>query len=96
MTELFADGIRSIAVANGIVRVELVQLKRGQDATQAQLEPQVSGSLIFPVSSLKDFTLQVAKTLERLEQRNKERAKAADDTIEENAGSDMDRALEHL
>lgn len=94
MTELFADGIRSIAVANGVVRVELVQLKRGESG--AQLEPQASGSLILPVSALKDFTLQFAKTLEKLEQRNKEKSKSSSDTIEENASGDMDHALEQL
>ena len=93
MTELFADGIRSIAVANGVVRVELVQLRRGQDA--AQLEPQASGSLILPAKALKDFTIQFAKTLEKLEQRNKEKEPASD-VIDESAGGDMDHALEQL
>lgn len=92
MTEVFADGIRSIAVANGVVRVELVQLKRGSGEAK-QLQPEVTGSLILPVGALKDFTLQFARTLERLEQRNRDRAKA-EDSIEE--GGDMDQALEQL
>ncbi len=30
MNDIFADGIRSIAVANGVARIELLQLRRGQ------------------------------------------------------------------
>ena len=34
MNDFFVDGIRSIAVANGVVRIELLQLRRGESQTK--------------------------------------------------------------
>ena len=64
MNDIFVDGIRSIAVANGVARIELLQLKRGQ--SKSKLEPEVVGVLMLPVASLKDFSTQLASTLQKL------------------------------
>lgn len=97
MTDIFADGIQSIAVSNGILRIELAQLKRGKSKTK--LEPQPVGSLIIPVTALKDFTLQLANTLQQIQssvkeaeekgKKKKKGGKAKDD-------DDLDKALENL
>ena len=47
MNDIFADGIRSIAVANGVARIELSQLRRGQSPTK--LEPEATAVLLLPV-----------------------------------------------
>ena len=62
MNDFFVDGIRSIAVANGVVRIELLQLRRGQ--SQTKLDPEVTAVLLLPVAALKDFSTQLAGTLE--------------------------------
>ncbi len=66
MTEIFADGIRSIAVTNGVLRIELMQLRHNRE--QKGLEPQSAGTLMMPVPLLKDFTFQLVKTLEKLKE----------------------------
>ncbi|MEE8189257.1 MAG: hypothetical protein V3T80_08630 [Kiloniellales bacterium] len=80
MNDIFVDGIRSIAVANGVTRVELLQLKRGKSKTK--LEPEVVATLMIPVATLKDFTLQLANTLQKLNASAKGQAAAlADDEV---------------
>ena len=87
MNDIFVDGIRSIAVANGVTRVELLQLKRGKSKTK--LEPEVVATLLIPVATLKDFTLQLANTLKKLNASAKGKSAALHD--DEVAG-----ALENL
>lgn len=78
MSDIFVDGIRSIAVANGVTRIELLQLKRGKSKTK--LEPEVVATLMIPVAALKDFTSQLANTLQKInEGAKKGRAKGGDD-----------------
>lgn len=78
MSDIFVDGIRSIAVANGVTRIELLQLKRGKSKTK--LEPEVVATLMIPVAALKDFTSQLANTLQKInESAKKGRAKGGDD-----------------
>jgi hypothetical protein len=80
MNDIFVDGIRSIAVANGVTRVELLQLKRGKSKTK--LEPEVVATLMIPVATLKDFTLQLANTLQKLNASAKGQSAAlADDEV---------------
>ena len=64
MTEIFADGIRSIAVTNGVLRIELMQMKHNRE--KKTLEPQTSGCLLMPVHTLKDLTAQLNNTLEKV------------------------------
>ncbi len=89
MIDIFVDGIRSIAVANGVTRVELLQLKRGK--SQTKLEPEVVATLMIPVAALKDFTAQLATTLHKIND-DAQQARATGAT----GGDDVANALENL
>lgn len=65
MPDIFTDGIRSIAVANGVVRLELVQHRRTGSPTE-QLTPEPVGTLLMPAASLKDFSQRLVDALERI------------------------------
>lgn len=84
MSDIFVDGIRSIAVANGVTRIELLQLRRGK--SKSNLEPTVVATLMIPVASLKDFTGQLANTLQKLSAGAKPKA----------GGGGTEAALENL
>ena len=87
MNDIFVDGIRSIAVANGVVRIELLQLRRGQ--SQSKLDSEVTALLLLPVAALKDFSSQLTDTLEKLDQAVKAQSTDA-------RGAAVDSALENL
>ncbi|WP_299623041.1 hypothetical protein [Pelagibius sp.] len=90
MTDIFADGTGSIVVSNGVVRIELVQLRRRNQ--KAELEAHTTGNLLMPVGSLKQLTLQLAKALEQIQARANEK-----DRVEGPAkGDDLDEALSNL
>ncbi len=90
MTDIFADGTGSIVVSNGVVRIELVQLRRKDQ--KAELEAHATGNLLMPVGSLKQLTLQLAKALEQIQARANEK-----DRVEGPAkGDDLDEALSNL
>ncbi len=89
MSDIFVDGIRSIAVANGVTRVELLQLKRGKSKTK--LQPEVVATLMIPVAALKDFTAQLNTTLRKINEGAKQ-ARARD----AKGGDDVASALENL
>ncbi|GAB4367111.1 MAG: hypothetical protein Kow00114_25550 [Kiloniellaceae bacterium] len=91
MTEIFADGTGSIVVSNGVVRIELVQLRRKDG--KAELTSQSAGTLLMPVGSLKSLTLQLAKALEQLQDRQAERDRLAS---EGKKGDELDEALSNL
>lgn len=91
MTEIFADGTGSIVVSNGVVRIELVQLRRKDG--KAELSAQSAGTLLMPVGSLKNLTLQLAKALEQLQERNAEKDRLES---EQKKGDEMDDALSNL
>lgn len=81
MNDIFADGIRSIAVANGVARIELLQLKRGRG--QNKMEPEVVGVLMLPVASLRDFSAQLTSTLQKLNEAAKaRRTEASTEAVE--------------
>ena len=88
MTEVFADGAGSIIVSNGVVRIELVQLSRKDG--KAELSPKNTGTLLMPVGSLKNLTIQLAKALEQLQERQAERDKL------DKRGDELDDALSNL
>ncbi len=83
MNDIFVDGIRSIAVANGVARIELLQLRRGQ--SQTKLDPEVTAVLLLPVAALKDFSTQLAGTLEKLNRAVKARSAEAGSAAVESA-----------
>jgi hypothetical protein len=87
MNEIFVDGIRSIAVANGVVRIELLQLRRGE--SQSKLDSEVTALMLLPVAALKDFSTQLGGTLEKLDQAVKTRSADA-------GGAAVESALENL
>ena len=91
MAEIFADGTGSIVVSNGVVRIELVQLRRKGNKTE--LSAQNAGTLLMPVGSLKNLTVQLAKALEQLQQRSTEK-----DRLESESKKDdeLDEALSNL
>ncbi len=91
MTEIFADGVGSIVVSNGVVRIELVQLRRKGGKTE--LSAQQAGSLLMPVGSLKNLTLQLAKALEQLQERSAEKDRLESETKK---GDELDEALSNL
>ncbi|MGD1877505.1 MAG: hypothetical protein ACFB13_08395 [Kiloniellaceae bacterium] len=91
MTEIFADGTGSIIVSNGVVRIELVQLRRKDG--KAELSSHSAGTLLLPVGSLKGLTLQLAKALEQLQDRQAEKDRL---DIEGKKGDELDDALSNL
>ena len=91
MTEIFADGTGSIIVSNGVVRIELVQLKR--KGGKAELSSQSAGTLLMPVGSLKSLTLQLAKALEQLQERQADKDRL---DSEAKKGDELDEALSSL
>ncbi len=91
MTEIFADGTGSIIVSNGVVRIELVQLRR--KSGKAELSPQSTGTLLLPVGSLKNLTIQLAKALEQLQERQAEKDQLEQETKK---GDELDDALSNL
>jgi len=91
MTEIFADGTGSIIVSNGVVRIELVQLRRKDG--KAELSSQPAGTLLMPVGSLKSLTLQLAKALEQLQERQTEKDRLES---EDKKGDELDEALTNL
>lgn len=91
MTEIFADGTGSIIVSNGVVRIELVQLRRKDG--KPELSPQSAGTLLMPVGSLKNLTLQLAKALEQLKERQADKDRLEN---EAKAGDELDDALTNL
>jgi len=91
MTEIFADGTGSIIVSNGVVRIELMQLRRKNE--KAELSSQTAGTLLMPVGSLKNLTLQLAKALEQLQERQSEKARHDNETKK---GDELDDALSNL
>lgn len=91
MTEIFADGTGSIIVSNGVVRIELMQLRRKGD--KPELSSQSVGTLLMPAGSLKNLTLQLAKALEQLQERQAEKDRHDNETRK---GDELDDALSNL
>jgi hypothetical protein len=65
MTNIFADAIRSFTVANGVARLELVQLGRASEG-DSKLVPHPVTTLVIPVASLTEFSRQLANALQKL------------------------------
>jgi hypothetical protein len=91
MTEIFADGTGSIIVSNGVVRIELVRLQR--KGSKAELSSQSTGTLLMPVGALKGLTLQLAKALEQLQERQADKDRL-DNEVKK--GDELDEALSQL
>jgi hypothetical protein len=59
MSNLFCDGIRSVSLRSGVIRVELSQ-------TAADGEPQAAGQLLIPEDQAKSFLATLTKRVEEL------------------------------
>jgi hypothetical protein len=74
-----------------VVRIELVQLRRKDG--KSELSAQEAGTLLMPVGSLKNLTLQLAKALEQLQQRSNEKDRLDSETKKDD---ELDEALSNL
>lgn len=92
MTEIFADGVNSIAISNGVARLELVQLRRNT-VGEAKLVPQPVGTLFLPVAGLQQMVQQLGETARRIQEQQAGRAKVAAAESESEAA---DEALTNL
>ncbi len=92
MTEIFADGVNSIAISNGVARLELVQLRRNT-VGESKLVPQPVGTLFLPVAGLQQMIEQLSETSRRIQEQQAGRAKAAAAESESEAA---DEALTNL
>jgi hypothetical protein len=77
MTEIFADGVNSIAISNGVARLELVQLRRST-VGEAKLVPQSVGTLFLPVAGLQQMLQQLNETVRRIQEQQAEQDKGAE------------------
>lgn len=78
MTDLFADAVGTVSITNGVLRVELVQLRPTQAGDK--LAPHSAGVLHMPAGSLKNVTMRLAGLLEKSEEKRKTgETKASDD-----------------
>ena len=89
MNDIFVDGVRAVAVANGVARIELLQLKRGTDV--AKLEPQVVATLLIPVGGMRELAAHLTTSIERIEASQK--SDSADPT---NKTGEVESALQNL
>ncbi len=67
MTEIFADGISSIAISNGVARIELVQMRK-TTVGEARLVPETTATLLVPVNGLQQMTQQLAQSIKQLQE----------------------------
>jgi hypothetical protein len=81
MTEIFADGISSIAISNGVARVELVQMRKAT-VGEARLVPETTATLLVPINGLRQMTQQLAQSLKQLQEHTAQRAEGAADDID--------------
>ena len=92
MTEIFADGVNSIAISNGVARLELVQLRRNT-VGEAKLVPQPVGTLFLPVAGLQQMLQQLNETARRVQEQQTAQADASES---ENEAQSADEALTNL
>ncbi len=77
MIEIFADGVNSIAISNGVARLELVQLRRNT-VGEAKLVPEPVGTLFLPVAGLQQMLQQLNETARRVQEQQAEQDQGAE------------------
>ncbi len=82
MTEIFADGISSIAISNGVARIELVQMRK-TTVGEARLVPETTATLLVPINGLQQMTQQLAQSLKQLQEQTAVRAQKVGSDKEE-------------
>ena len=93
MTEIFADGISSIAISNGVARIELVQMRK-TTVGEARLVPETTATLLVPINGLQQMVQQLAQSLKQLQERAAQQAEGT--AAAGDAASDADSAEEAL
>ena len=86
MTEIFADGISGIVIANNVVRVELARLRPAAQGDQQKLVAQTTATLILPTSALREFTSQLANTVKQIAERSAQEEAGGGDGAQAEAG----------
>ena len=76
MIEIFADGVGSIAVSNGVARLELVQLRRNT-VGEAKLAPQPVATLLLPVAGFQQLLQQLNEAAQKIQEQQTVRVKAS-------------------
>jgi membrane protease subunit (stomatin/prohibitin family) len=74
MHEIFSDGIRSIVVANGVVRIELAQLRRSAD-NDAKMIAEPVATLMMPMVAVNGFLAQLSQTMSQAQSQAQAQAK---------------------
>jgi hypothetical protein len=90
MTEIFADGISSIAISNGVARIELVQMRK-TTVGEARLVPETTATLLVPINGLQQMTQQLAQSLKQLQEQTAARGQkigSGDETAKEEASAE--------
>ncbi len=67
MIEIFADGISSIAISNGVARIELVQMRK-TTVGEARLVPETTATLLVPINGLEQMTQQLAQSIKQFQE----------------------------
>ncbi len=92
MLEIFADGVRAIAVANGVARIELSQLRRSSvKEKESEMRPETVATLLLPVSSLRELARQLNAALVKVQEGMAQRGGKQGQN-----SSDVDEALRNL
>ncbi len=82
MTEIFVDGIRSVAVANGVVRIEFAQLRRSADG-ESRMTPEPVLTLMIPATSMTSVLTQLAQTVKQVQAQTKQQEGQEEEAAEE-------------
>ena len=64
--DIFADGISSIAISNGVARIELVQMRK-TTVGEARLVPETTATLLVPINGLQQMTQQLAQSIKQFQ-----------------------------
>jgi hypothetical protein len=93
MEDIFVDDIRSIFVANGVVRIEFGRLKRGDD-DPGKVSSEPTATMLLPYNSLKAMIPRLAKAMADVEIAMKKKAGAVSGEADD--ASETEDALSNL
>ena len=93
MQDIFVDDIRSIFVANGVVRIEFGRLARGEEDQSDNVSSEAVATMLLPYNSLKKMVPRLAKAMADVEMAMKQRGGVATGN---DAASETEDALSKL
>ena len=67
MNEIFADRIQSVTLVNGVVRIQLAQMRANAPGQQS-LSAEAAGVLLVPAAAFRDFAAQIGSGWQRMAQ----------------------------